>query len=300
MLEVENIFSEQDITQYLVKNVRKDPTLKRVKWNCCFGFETFGVKIGIRSNNLELLERIKLGLPDLLPVEIKQLDFAQTEYHFSIYKPRQERRKFYIKKETEDESPIRIDNDSFDALDSKIRLTVAEFAKDFIFLHAGAVGYQGKAIIIPARSFSGKTTLVAELAKRGMEYYSDEYAVIDPNGFVHPFAKKLSMRGIISDYEQVDIAVEEMGGTKGQRPIKVGLILVSKFKKNSKFKPKLISSGEGIIESIANSVSIRQNPKLVLDVLSQITSSAKILKMNRDEAAIFADQFIPYLEKIGY
>lgn len=300
MSQEENLISEAKLAQYFKDNLRKEPTLKRVKWTNWFGFETFGVKIGIRTNNLELLERIISGLPDLLPVEIKFIEFAETKFHFSIYKPRPERRRFYVKNETEDETPFRIENDSFDLLDSKIRLTVAEFAKDFIFLHAGAVGYQGKAIIIPARSFSGKTTLVAELSKRGMEYYSDEYAVIDPNGFVHPFTKKLSMRGIINDYEQVDIPVEEMGGTKGKRPIKVGLILVSKFKKNAKFKPKLISSGEGIIESIANSVSIRQNPKLVLDVLSQITSSAKILKMNRDEAEKFADQFIPYLETIGY
>ena len=142
--------------------------------------------------------------------------------------------------------------------------------------------------------------MVAEFAKRGFEYYSDEYAVLDKNGLVHPFTKKLSIRGIVDDYTQVDIGVEELGGRKGVHPLEVGLILVSKFVKGARFSPKLLGAGEGIIESIANSVSIRQNPQFVLKVLSLVTSRAKIIKTNRGEAKHFIDKFLKYLEKIDY
>ena len=64
--------------------------------------------------------------------------------------------------------------------------------------------------------------------------------------------------------------------------------------------PRLLSSGEGIIESIANSVSIRQNPEFVLKVLGKVMNRAKVVKTNRTEAKQFADKFLPYLDEISF
>lgn len=274
--------------------------LNRVKWNSYYAFEAFGVRIGIRSNDLETLEQLKAGLPFLLPIDLKEIDFEQAEHVFSVYRSKNKQRSNLTYRGDEEVVRQGYKEKKLDLIESQIRMTVAEFAEDFVFLHAGAIGYKGKAMIIPARSFSGKTTLVAEFAKRGFDYYSDEYAVLDRNGLVHPFTKKLSIRGIIDDYQQVDIGVEELGGRKGVEPLEVGLILVSKYIKGGKFAPELVSAGAGIIESIANSVSIRQNPQFVLQVLSIVTNRAKIIKTNRGEAKKFADKFLAYLDEIGY
>jgi hypothetical protein len=80
-------------------------------------------------------------------------------------------------------------------LESEIRQTVAKGAARRTFVHAGVVGWNGRAILVPGRSRSGKTTLVAELVKAGAQYLSDEFAVLDGRGRVHPFAKPLSIRG---------------------------------------------------------------------------------------------------------
>ncbi|MEP7147984.1 MAG: hypothetical protein ABI857_03805, partial [Acidobacteriota bacterium] len=80
----------------------------------------------------------------------------------------------------------------FKFFNSMLRIVVAEHARDCVFIHAGVVGWKGKAIVIPANSFQGKTTLVAELVKNGAEYYSDEYAILDEKGLVHPFPRDLS------------------------------------------------------------------------------------------------------------
>jgi len=91
-----------------------------------------------------------------------------------------------------------------ESLGSAVRIAVAEYAVGRVFIHAGVVGWKGRAIIIPARSFKGKSTLTAELVRRGALYYSDEYAVLDDKARVHPFPKLLSLRGIKNDYDQVD------------------------------------------------------------------------------------------------
>jgi len=82
----------------------------------------------------------------------------------------------------------------FEAFETDLQLYVAEMAPRRLFVHAGVVGWRGQAIIIPGRTFTGKTTLVAALVKAGATYYSDEYAVLDVRGRVHPYARPLGIR----------------------------------------------------------------------------------------------------------
>lgn len=174
--------------------------------------------------------------------------------------------------------------DLLDTLGSAVRIAVAEFAVDRVFIHAGAVGWKGKAIVIPARSFRGKSSLTAELVKLGARYYSDEYAVLDARGRVHPFPKDLSLRGIISDYDQLDHTVEELGGKAGKRPLPVGLILVTEYKKSANWKPSVVNSGKGAMELINNAVPIRRAPQFALPILSKVARNAIVIESKRGEA----------------
>jgi len=80
------------------------------------------------------------------------------------------------------------------ALETDLHRYVAETSPDMTFLHAGVVGWQGRAIFAAGRSLSGKTTLVRELLRRGATYYSDEFAVVDDFGNIHPFPRPLGIR----------------------------------------------------------------------------------------------------------
>ena len=72
-------------------------------------------------------------------------------------------------------------------LDAQMRLFIAANARDWLFVHAGVVAHGGRALVAPGDSFSGKTTLVRALLAAGATYYSDEYAVLDEAGRVHPY-----------------------------------------------------------------------------------------------------------------
>ena len=84
--------------------------------------------------------------------------------------------------------------DAAQALAAHAEFVVAEHAPDHLFVHAGVVGWEGRAIVIPGSSFAGKTTLVQAWLEAGAAYYSDEFAVIDRDGHVHPFARPLAIR----------------------------------------------------------------------------------------------------------
>src|SRR5947209_97492 len=141
--------------------------------------------------------------------------------------------------------------DVYGVLESDLRLHVAEKAPRRVFVHAGAVGWRGRAILIPGRSFSGKTTLVAELVRAGAEYYSDEYAVLDATGRVHPFPQPLGVRADGSLYQE-PVRVENFGGKAGSRPLPVGLVVVTGYKPKSRWRPKELSPGRGALELLAH------------------------------------------------
>ena len=63
-----------------------------------------------------------------------------------------------------------------------------------VILHASAAEHRGRALLFPARSESGKTTLVAGLVRAGFGYFTDEAAAIDPGSLVvEPYPKALSI-----------------------------------------------------------------------------------------------------------
>ena len=82
-------------------------------------------------------------------------------------------------------------------------------------MHAGVVGWKGWALVLPGKSGAGKTTLVAELIRAGATYYSDEYAVLDERGRVHPYARPLAVR--VDGWRQRRRTPEWFGARRGTR-----------------------------------------------------------------------------------
>lgn len=275
--------------------------LRNYRWLIEVGFEAYGVSFGIRSNSVKIVNEFLEILPNVLPTGWNEFKGGAASNIFSIItqnsqsETRRSKHNFFYKNEE-----LIMENfsrrDLIQTLDSQIRLTVGEFAAEDVFLHAGAVGWNGRAIIIPGSSFSGKTTLVAEFVKRGATYYSDDFTILDKNGLVHPFPKKLSLRGIIDDYRQLDFTVEELGGIGGTEPIPVGYVLLTRFEKKAEVQLKPVTAGEAVMAALANSLSVRQNPPLVLKVLQKAFSDARFYKSDRGEASKFVDRFIDLLE----
>lgn len=257
--------------------------------------EAFGVKIGIYSDDTELKKRIKEVLPVVVPRELKFIEDENFEHIFTIEKA-EASDEIFINRNDEEKFTHYSEDDLLEYLSSQIRITVAEFAKSKVFIHAGAIGWQGIGMIIPGQSYSGKTTLVSELIKLGAEYYSDEYAVLDENGLLHPYPKRLSMRGIINDWDQIDTAPEKFGATIGDKAIPVGVILITGYEESGKWQPEVLKAGEGVLEILQHTIPIRNNPDFVLKVLKKTVSRAIIAKSKRGSAHKFAPVCLQFLE----
>jgi ABC-type ATPase with predicted acetyltransferase domain len=187
--------------------------------------------------------------------------------------------------------------DIFDRFESDVRLFVGEFAPHRVFVHAGVVGWKGKAIVIPGRSYSGKSTLVAALVRAGATYYSDEYAVFDSKGLVHPFAKPLEIREE-GEFTQARVTVGELGGKSGTKPLPVGIVLMTGYKRGATWRPRKLSPGKGVLEMLFNTVSARRSPEKAMSTLRQVTKAAEVLKGTRGDTANVVAALLRRMDRI--
>ena len=183
----------------------------------------------------------------------------------------------------------------FERLESDLQLYVAERAPRRVFVHAGVVGWKGRAVVIPGRSMSGKTTLVAELVRAGAEYYSDEYAVIDRGGRVHPYARPLAVREG-EGLRQTRRTVEEFGGRVGTVPLPVGSVVVTHYEPGAGWRPRRLTTGECVLELLSNTVSARRSPARALSALTAAAAGVTALAAPRGEAAFVARAILRNLE----
>jgi hypothetical protein len=242
------------------------------------------VRIGIRSNDPIALDRVCRHLPS----EWENASSSVVDRVYSILigskGPRANVQRLNLLYGDHVQLARSLDLDMvFETFESDLRLFVAELAKHRIFVHAGVVGWKGKAIVIPGRSYSGKSTLVAELVRAGATYYSDEYAVLDSRGRVHPFSKPLELRQE-GEFRQTKITAAELGGQSGTKPLPVGLVLMTQFKNGARWRPRKLTAGKGVLEMLFNTVSARRSPARALATLQRVAAQADVLKGVRGDA----------------
>ncbi len=253
-------------------------------WSEGLCLTSYGVRAGIRANQTGTLDQI---LPYLPPgwKESRSLNVDRL-YSFVLgdEKHRGKRRSFNLVYADDNRIAGTPELDqAIDAFESDLQLFVAETAPRRVFVHAGVVGLRGRAIVIPGRSFSGKTSLVAALVKAGAVYYSDEYAVLDERGRVHHYARPLSIRENGYLEKPKKYRVETLGGRAGVRPLPVGMVVVSKYEAGARWRPRRLSEGEGALELMANTVSARRQPEAMLGAIREVVSRAPVLKGPRGE-----------------
>ena len=235
-------------------------------------------------NDAETLRSIS----DRIPPGTRRVADRRVDRLYSFYvnraKPRRGLRQFHtlycdhlILHRSENEAEL------YEEFEKDVDSYVASASNAGFFVHAGVIGWKGRAIVIPGPCYSGKTTLVAEFLRRGGTYYSDEFAVFDRRGLVHPFSRPLGVRTDSTD-RQVRTAASEFGSATGLLPLPVALVILTEYKKSASWNPKVISAGQGVLGLLANALAARTNPERAFAILTKATEKSYILRGVRGEA----------------
>jgi len=253
-------------------------------------FVAYGVRIGVRVTDAAVLDR----LTSRFPPGWRPLRSPIVDLLFSLVVggegPRPGVRRFHVAYS----GPARIARTprfetAVDALEASIHTHVGLRARHRTFVHAGVVGWRGRAIVISGTPFSGKSRLVATLVRAGARYYSDEFAVLDALGRVHPYATALMVRG---PGGQPRHPIESLGGRIGRRPLPVGLVLATRYVPGRRWRPRSLTRGQAVLELLNGTLRGRRAPDAILDVLSRAVERASAVKGARGEADDMAREIL--------
>jgi hypothetical protein len=273
--------------------------IDRLGWAAGLSFVAYGLRVGVRVNDPRELP----VLLECLPPGWRPRSSPIVERLYSVIlgssPSRAGVRHFNLLYQNEGRLVRTRDRDALlETFEAQVRLYIAEAARNRIFVHAGVVGWGDHAIVIPGSSHSGKTRLVAELVRAGATYLSDEYAVLDRAGLVHPFPTRLALREPNAP-ARLKTPVEALGGQIADGPLPVGLVVACRFHKGSRWRPSHLSKGQAILAMLEHTVAARSRPEAAMTFLGKVVEAAPALKSSRGEARITAEKILEYVDARG-
>jgi hypothetical protein len=253
-------------------------------------FESHGVRIRVSTDRSDVAERIvSLLPPDWTPCPIESVDEA-----FGLVSDNDGGYVF-----TRGDSPVakNVDLDfGLMMVETQIRIFLGQEAPNRIFVHAGVVAVGDRAVLLPGRSFAGKTTLVKAFVHAGATYFSDEFAILDEQGLVHPYLTRLSIRDSDllepgppgprneSHGTKTLVDIGELGGVSGDAAVRVGAIAVTNYRRGGVWNPVELTPGRAALALLYNTVAALTRHVEALAVLRRATTGALLLEGERGEA----------------
>lgn len=167
---------------------------------------------------------------------------------------------------------------------------VIERLTTFHAVHAGVVLWHGRALLLPGTTHAGKSSLVAQLLRRGATYFSDEYALIDSKGLVHPYPRPLLLRN--GSPEQFPVLPAEYNAPTGVAPAPVGWILSIEYLPECAWTVTAVPQSEALLILLRNTPHVLADSPDMVSVFQRAVASATCYAGHRSEAADAADQIL--------
>lgn len=157
-------------------------------------------------------------------------------------------------------------------------------------VHAGAVEIGGRALLLPGGTHVGKSTLVAELLRRGAVYMSDEYALIDAQGHAHPYPRPLLLRN--GGPEQVPLLPEECNAQVGNAPVPIRWILALEYDPAATWRIAAVPQSEGLLILLRNTPhALAESPRIVA-ALRRASAGSECYTGRRGSSVEAAEQIL--------
>lgn len=253
--------------------------IDRLGWAAGLPVSTYGHRIGVRANNEHTLERAL----SCLPPGWKPLPNPEVDCMYSVLRGgdtgRVRRFNLLYRGAARILRTHNVD-ELFATLEEDLKLHVATAAKSRVFVHAGVVGWRGQAIIMPGPTHAGKSTLVAALVRAGATYYSDEYAVLDPRGRVHPYARPIMLRTRPGEQPASSIEVRAP-----RRSLPVRAVAIVRYEAGAGWRVRALSPGHALMALMENTVAMRSRPEAALRTLREVVGRAVVLAGVRGDTA---------------
>lgn len=176
----------------------------------------------------------------------------------------------------------------WDRLESDLALFTAERLANVVAVHAGVIRVGAAVIVLPGRSFAGKTTLCAAALDAGHDVLSDEYALVRPDGRITGYPRRLRVR-------LPDGLSERRPAHPTTGPLEVSLVAMLTYRtgdEHSSLDIQEMSSAEVALALLDNTVCAQSRPEESFRAAVAVARVARGVEGTRGEAAVALDELI--------
>ncbi len=178
------------------------------------------------------------------------------------------------------------DYDLLYLFEKSITIEIQKLRKDLLFLHAGALEYEGRACLLVAPSGNGKSTTTWALVNSGFHYMSDELAPIDPDSMqVHLYPHALNLKaappnpftlpaGALYTAHTIHVPTDLFPNEIRGQPAPLAAIFFLRYDSSAR-EPSLspISKGEAGARIYSNALNLLAHSRYGLDAAIRIATS---------------------------
>jgi len=161
-------------------------------------------------------------------------------------------------------------------------------------VHAGAIQWGGRVVLLPGKSHVGKSALVAELLRQGATYFSDEYALIDGEGLAHPYPRPMLLRD--GGPHQIPALAEEWHAAVADTSAPVALILFLVYEPNGDWSTEAIPQGMALLNLLENTPHVLADSAEMVTSFQRAVAGARCYRGTRGDAVEAARRILSMME----
>src|SRR4051794_31757224 len=226
--------------------------LDRLVWADAIAIRAYGMRIGIRVSHADWLPDVLQHVPGRLRASRSGVVDRVFSFQQGGATEGSNLRRLHLLYADDRLAGRAHDRDALlDAFDGALQAWLLSDARGYQFVHAGCVGWRGRAIVVPGHSRAGKSTLVRALVDAGATYYSDEFAVFDRRGRVHAFPAPLRLRTPDGDRRSLP---DPARGTPA--PLPLGLVVQTSFEADGEWRPRRLAPGETVLALLPHAARV--------------------------------------------
>lgn len=166
----------------------------------------------------------------------------------------------------------------------------------YIPIHAGAVALGDRALLVPGMSRAGKSTLVAALIANGATYLSDEYALLDAEGRIHPYARPLLLRvpGRLPE-ERTAVPARRLTTAIGSSATHLCAIAALRYSDDAELSLERVPSSEGMLYLLQNTPRAVSGDGRTVAAVMRATRMAQVYRGERGDAEAAVEPLLALL-----
>ncbi|SDP78693.1 hypothetical protein [Desulforhopalus singaporensis] len=165
----------------------------------------------------------------------------------------------------------------------------------YLSIHAAAFDIEGRGVLFPGKSGSGKSSLAAWLTLQGYHYFTDELVMLSKNGEMHPLTRPISINksswpllsphatriqnGVVAGQRGFMVAHRNLNSQWEKRDVTLNTIVFPQYQPTERAVFEPISQGQAFFRLLENYIKARDFHEFSISELASLVRGVETFRL---------------------